>query len=132
MPEVETQQDGVLVPNAECRVEIVTHEDDISGRRWSPGVDPHPHQGKVGVRLHDQPAMPLPATKRLESQGVVAARPTLAPRKCRHCPQEEGAKPRRQSLSASTKCHNSTAENSPNLSWMSRSVGSRKIQDVAR
>src|SRR2546421_706916 len=38
----------------------------------------------------------------------------------------------RQLLKASTKCHSSTAENSPNLSWTSRSDHSRKIQLVLR
>src|SRR5256885_6238628 len=38
----------------------------------------------------------------------------------------------RQVLKASTKCHSSTAENSPNLSCTSRSDHSRKIQLVLR
>src|ERR1051325_7992553 len=38
----------------------------------------------------------------------------------------------RQLLCASTKCHSSTAENSPNRSWISRSDHSRKIQLVVR
>src|SRR6267378_2136924 len=38
----------------------------------------------------------------------------------------------RQPSSAATKCHSSTAENSPKRSWISRSDHSRKIQLVVR
>src|SRR6266513_5766839 len=72
-----------------------------------------------------QPFRVVCATERLVTRLYWAQAAAVQDKICTFCKVPHAS---RQPSKADTKCHNSTAENSPKRSWISRSDSSRKIQ----
>src|SRR5439155_3179770 len=125
-PQLEAERHGVLVAQCRARVEFVTDEHDVTPRPRVARVDAQPSQGDPRIAIDHETPVPFPAPQRLDAGRVAGAGHEVATAQ-RERGEGDATAMERQPSRASTKCHSSTAENSPNRSCTSRSLCSRKI-----